>query len=845
MKFVYRNGLVVFCCSLLLVLILLYAPYLLGRVDFFFEDHTHFFEPLCRYISSCLQQGQLPLWNPYSYCGMSQLAISSPGIFYPFIWLFVLLPYSQALSWSLVVHQLIAGVALFLLARSCGLGFLAASMSGSVAALSGYMFAVQSNFTLCYAAAWFCLTLWSTHQLAGSTTAVRKIIFTALSTLSVALMVLSGRPEIFVPGIIFLGIFSASLSSTDPSQRKWVHVSAVFLRPLALGLLLAMPSLLPSAEWVPWSRRSEGLPAGEVLLFSANWYDFLGLFLGQPLGDLQSSTARFLGLVASCKWMPYISSAFVGTTVITAALWGILSERKRIALPFILLFALSLTACAGMNIPGASALVEKLSIFSMLRFPVKLLFFCTVALAVLGAVGLQDLADGKARKLVAVLFGSICLSFGVLLFLAGKRVLLPFETDFSTAGQRAAGQLAIAYALIQCGIVSLLINAAAQLVANKQRGRLILAAVLLGISCVALVFHASAVCNKSTPGGYFNKSSSLAQIMNSLRTAQPDSTAGRFAGFYMESFKRPKTLLWEKNADANAYQYDRQILFSGTFMDSRTPAVYGFEGSMVGEYYYYLLNCYIKSNLALPKQAILSPVQHIASQAKEPEFGDKTDNPLYRLLQSASCLFLTTQMYGDRFYGAPIAIKKMDPAMFRIEREDKTLNVRIYRVLNTCPRAYLSYLFRVFPNRDSLIEHMFTSDKSGYDPAAETLLEEKASAPLGSKMTIMPLPSKVIVNDRSNSEVEVSTESKTPGMLVLADQYYPGWKVRVDGEKEKVYRVNGFFRGVIVPAGKHQVMFTYEPESLYQSLLLVLAGAVWFAAATHSILRKSVSEAGS
>ena len=29
------------------------------------------------------RQGRLPLWNPYLYCGMSQLAVPSPGMFYP------------------------------------------------------------------------------------------------------------------------------------------------------------------------------------------------------------------------------------------------------------------------------------------------------------------------------------------------------------------------------------------------------------------------------------------------------------------------------------------------------------------------------------------------------------------------------------------------------------------------------------------------------------------------------------------------------------------------------------------------------------------------------------------
>jgi hypothetical protein len=61
------------------------------------------------------------------------------------------------------------------------------------------------------------------------------------------------------------------------------------------------------------------------------------------------------------------------------------------------------------------------------------------------------------------------------------------------------------------------------------------------------------------------------------------------------------------------------------------------------------------------------------------------------------------------------------------------------------------------------------------------------------------------------------------GFVVLADQYYPGWKATVDGEETGIYRVNGILRGVVVPGGEHTVEFVFRP---YTTILLLLLSAL-------------------
>ncbi|HYH80994.1 MAG TPA: YfhO family protein [Longimicrobium sp.] len=71
--------------------------------------------------------------------------------------------------------------------------------------------------------------------------------------------------------------------------------------------------------------------------------------------------------------------------------------------------------------------------------------------------------------------------------------------------------------------------------------------------------------------------------------------------------------------------------------------------------------------------------------------------------------------------------------------------------------------------------------------------------------------------------VEVATEANGAALLVLADNYYKDWKATVDGRPADIYRTNHTFRGVVVPAGRHRVVFSFEPEGLYTGFYIFLA----------------------
>ncbi len=76
----------------------------------------------------------------------------------------------------------------------------------------------------------------------------------------------------------------------------------------------------------------------------------------------------------------------------------------------------------------------------------------------------------------------------------------------------------------------------------------------------------------------------------------------------------------------------------------------------------------------------------------------------------------------------------------------------------------------------------------------------------------------------SPNQVRLIVHTDTPAFLVLSDVYYPGWRGTVDGEEAPIYRADATFRGIVVPAGSHEVRMDFTPGSFRIGLGLAVGG---------------------
>lgn len=143
--------------------------------------------------------------------------------------------------------------------------------------------------------------------------------------------------------------------------------------------------------------------------------------------------------------------------------------------------------------------------------------------------------------------------------------------------------------------------------------------------------------------------------------------------------------------------------------------------------------------------------------------------------------------------GASLTLLREDPGAFvyRVEGSARVRFVRAARLVASEQEAAARLL------------------DPGFDPAREVLLHDTGSAQVGaSDGTAM---GRAEITREGATSIELSVDAPADGYVVLADTYYPGWSVTVDGAAAPLLRANFSSRAVAVRAGRHQVRMDYEP----------------------------------
>jgi len=97
------------------------------------------FQPWLEFNRQMIRSGRLPLWNGYAGCGAPHLANGQSAVFDPFHLLAYLGPTPAAYAWIAAGRLWVAGLGMFLLARSWGLGFWGRWFSGLVYPFCGFL----------------------------------------------------------------------------------------------------------------------------------------------------------------------------------------------------------------------------------------------------------------------------------------------------------------------------------------------------------------------------------------------------------------------------------------------------------------------------------------------------------------------------------------------------------------------------------------------------------------------------------------------------------------------------------------------------------------------------------
>ncbi len=123
----------------------------------------------------------------------------------------------------------------------------------------------------------------------------------------------------------------------------------------------------------------------------------------------------------------------------------------------------------------------------------------------------------------------------------------------------------------------------------------------------------------------------------------------------------------------------------------------------------------------------------------------------------------------------------------------------------------------------------------------EQILYRIKSGDIDSKVALLNEPPRNIISVTgsgdakityySPNEIKINVDMTASGLLVLSDNYYPGWNAHVDGTQTQILRAYNVLKAIYLYKGQHEVTFSFYPtnlDSLTMISLLTLMGIVGY-----------------
>jgi len=337
--------------------------------------------PLATFIANSLRHGELPLWDPYTYCGTPFYANIQAQLFYPPTLAAILASNAIAphhllyfLELQLIGHVLAAGIFTYWLLRRLGVTPVAATTGATVYQLGAFFASQTQHLGAVDTAAWLPLALWAVIALAQKP----GLIYLAVLAFTFGMSLLAGMPAaatVVFGGAILVALTYVAFREASPKLLLWVVGAAVW------GLLLAGVQLLPTAELTHYS----------VARFRS---DFLAGRGGLPVQSLVSLVLPNHYSVFDLKHysLPY-NPTFLYTYcaiagLILAAIGA--ARRRRLSRIFLIVTVVAAFGMMGEFTPvGKAVLVMLPHAFQSFVYPDEVLALFTLGMAVLAGLGAE------------------------------------------------------------------------------------------------------------------------------------------------------------------------------------------------------------------------------------------------------------------------------------------------------------------------------------------------------------------------------------------------------------------------------------------------------------------------
>jgi hypothetical protein len=692
--------------------------------------------------------GSVPLWNPYLQGGMPFVGAMHGDIFYPTALMRLVMPTEYGITWGLIAHFFLCGLATYAFLRVAGrrsftgalVGGIAYMMAGFVSSLvspghDGKLF-VNALFPVLLLLIWWSVgegKRWAYGLFAGA----------------VGLTLLTPHPQLFEQAMVFAGAwavflaFSGIANGPIPRPVALQRLGAALLM-VGVGVAIGAIQYMPAAEYKPWSPRAPGLGWDGATSFSFPIEELLNLYLPQFSGILENYWGRN-GIHFHSEYAGVIVLMLVGL-----ALGGPQTDGERRFKRFwIWTGAASLIWALGRYTPLYNIIYYIVPLVKYMRAPSTVFFVTAFAMSVLASIGAERAVAGAARRgylmgwLIAAGAVTLLAMSGALSAVAQALVAIPQFSDRIDAGAGAL-KLGALRSLVFVGLGAGLLHAIG-------RGT-----IRAGQACAVLALIAAA---------------DLWSIDRLYWSAWGGSAKEVFATDatidYLKKQPGPFRVLSVEDPSKPAGTSDPYLGNIDGLMAHGIRQTLGYHGNQIGRYDVYQ-----------PVQMWFNPSTWALT------------NTRYLLINNDSF-----DIPGARRVVGPVKNAAGSP-------------VSLYELPGANPFAWVAPAVMKYPD-ESIVEALrapnFPAQSVALiDPSSKTAAVTLTTVPA-------PLPITVATTTYEAGRIAMTLSAPAPSgaALVVSENYYPGWVATVDGKPVTPERANLTLIGVPLPAGAKSVELTF------------------------------------
>jgi len=735
-------------------------------------DQLRIYFPFYKITLESFKAWQVPLWSTYAFSGHPHMADFQTAVFYPLNIFGLFL--GQIGFWHIlrITPMILGAFFTFLYLRNLKLSSAASYFGAFAFGFSPFVLTWGEEVVMSpHSIIWLPLILFAIDKYLQ--TNHKK--FLVLVSLATAFSLLGG----YMQTSIYVGITVILYLVFRLWKKSWLNLNvARFIGALVLGTGIAALQLLPSAELFFNGARSQ-------IRLTNTLYDFL-----LPIESLATYLSPdFFGSPATGNFFRrgvaqyYEGILFVGVAVLFFAAAAVFFAKKNKLVTFWGILGLVALATT-LDLPTSRILLWLPVPFLSTSIANRILFIPAFCISILGAIGMNMWLSGELKKtfkLTSYFSGIFAI---VVFYLLGVKFFdFSYITRLANVSAWQNAQISLRNLAIPI-VVLVVLFFCLVLCAVKPRLKKY-AAVLIIVVSQAHIFYFSQK--------YFSFSESeyifpQVPVISYLQQNQEYWRSWGFGEAFLENnFASQYKIFWPEGYDS---------------LNNRS---YGeFTGAMQGD-------------------GDVSDYTFRADAGLGRGDGDflLTSENRRKLVDIVGVKFVIGGSADFKLLEKNNFAKVFDAG---VDNEGK--NFAVFENKQVLPRAFLASNYEGPPNVDStnktaiqinkerrkLIVGKLLSD--GFDFRNVILLEEPS--PISPQFG----PGEANIISYKQNEVLIWTKSDLPKLLFLTDNFYPGWKVKVDGKKSKILRADYTFRSVPLLAGEHTVKFYYDPLSFKLGLII-------------------------